>query len=143
MFTFAQLRELEGRLRNRKVLSVFVDMAVTTADTTWRDGLNRALARLDATPPHLNAGERTALDLCMAHLRTALEGMRATPGERGWVAYVTTDDVVAAGPVRTRLETAAFWQNGIVVRPLMPVLVKPRVAVPTMRRAEPAEAVVR
>jgi hypothetical protein len=143
MFTFAQLRELEGRLHDRKVLSVFVDMAVTTADTTWREALNRALAQLDARPPHLKAGDRTALDLCVAHLRTALEGMRGTPGEPGWVAYVTTDDVVASGPVRTRLETAAFWQHGIVVRPLMPALVKPRVAMTKTRRAEPATLVTR
>lgn len=136
MFTFAQLRELQARLRNRKVLSVFVNMSVTTADTTWRAELNRALARLDAKPPHLPSGERTALDLCIAHLRTALEGIRGSPGEPGWVAYATTDDVVAAGPVRAQLETEAFWQNGIVVRPIMPAFVKPRATVPT---AQPIE----
>lgn len=143
MFTFAQLRELERRLRNRKVLSVFVDMSVTTAETTWRAEFNRALVRLDAKPPHLPSGERTALDLCIAHLCTALEGMRGTPGEPGWVAFVTTDDVVAAGRVRAHLETEAFWRNGIVVRPLMTAFVKPRVTVPSVRSTEPGAFVTR
>lgn len=119
MFAFAQLRELERRLRNRKVLSVFVDTSDTdpTKGSTWRDELNRALLRLDAMPPYVSSGERTARELCIAHLRTALEGMRGAPGRPAWVAYVTTDDVVAAGPVRARLDTGVFWQTGIVVTP--------------------------
>jgi hypothetical protein len=110
------------------VLSVFVD--TSTADpatgSAWRVELNRALARLDAMPPRLSSGERTARDLCMAHLRTALEGIRRAPGRPAWVAYVTTDDVVAAGPVRGRLETGVFWQNGVVVGPLRSALAEPR-----------------
>ena len=127
MFTFAQLRELERRLRNRKVLSVFVDTSDTgsTRSSTWRDELNRALFRLDGMR-YVSSGERTARELCMAHLRTALEGMHGTPGRPAWVAYVTTDDVVAAGPVRARLDTGVFWQTGIVVTPFRSARAKPR-----------------
>lgn len=118
MFTYAQLRELERQLKNRKVLSVFIDTSSAAAGPAWRMELNRALARLEATPPRLPEGERTARELCVGHLRAALEGMRETPGRPGWAAYVTTDDVVAAGPVRDRVETKVCWQNGIVVRPM-------------------------
>jgi hypothetical protein len=45
------------------------------------------------------------------------------------VAYATTDDVVATGPVRARLETAAFWEDGIIVSPLLATVTKSR-AVP-------------
>ena len=117
MFTYAQRQELEYRLRNRKVLSVFIDASSAAAGPAWRMELNRALARLESRPPRLPEGERTARELCVAHLRAALEGMRGVPGRPGWVAYVTTDDVVASGPVRSRVETTAVWQTGIVVRP--------------------------
>lgn len=128
MFAFAQLRELERRLRHRKVLSVFVDTSDTDRKkgSAWRDELNRALLRLDAMPPYVSSGERTARELCMAHLRTALEGMRGAPGRPAWVAYVTTDDVVAAGPVRARLDTGVVWQTGIVVTPFRSARAKPR-----------------
>jgi hypothetical protein len=127
MFTFPQLRELARTLRNRKVLSVFVDTSATGEGSSWREELQRALAGLDAMPPHLSRAEGTARALCMAHLWTALEGMRGVPGRPAWVAYVTTDDVVAAGPVPARLETGAFWQNGVVVAPLLSEVAAPGV----------------
>ena len=129
MFDLAQLRELQRSLRNRKVLSVFVDTSTTdpTRGSTWRDELNRALARLDATPPDPSSGEHTARELCMGHLRTALEGIRGGLGAPGWVAYVTTDDVIAAEPVRARLKTGVFWQNGIVMGPILAALARRRV----------------
>jgi hypothetical protein len=128
MLDLPQLRELQRSLRNRKVLSVFVDTSTTdpTRGSTWRDELNRALARLDATPPCSSSGEHTARELCTAHLRTALEGMRGALGAPGWVAYVTTDDVVAAEPVRARLKTGVFWQNGMVIGPILAALARPR-----------------
>ena len=60
----------------------------------------------------------------MAHLRTTLEGIREAPEAPGWVAYVTTDDVVAGYPVDTRVETAVFWQAGIVTAPLLEATAK-------------------
>lgn len=121
MFTFAELRDLERRLQNRKVLSIFVDTSAInpTRRFGWRDELYRALTRLDVAASGLSSGERTARELCTAHLRTLLEGMREFPDGPAWVAYVTTDDVAASGPVRARLETSAFWGNGIVVAPLL------------------------
>lgn len=116
---FAELHDLQRRLRNRKVLSVFIDTAGTADGPSWRVKVERVLARLDATPPQLPSGERTARALCMAHLRTFLECIRDTPKERGWYAYVTTDDVVAASPIDGQLETAAFWQTGLVMAPLL------------------------
>ena len=116
---FAELHDLQRRLRNRKVLSVFIDTSGTADGPPWRVKVERVLARLDATPPELPSGERTARALCMAHLRTFLESTRDTPRERGWYAYVTTDDVVAASPLDGKLETAAFWQTGLVMAPLL------------------------
>lgn len=126
MFTFAQLRDLERSLRNRKVLSVFVDTSTTGGawDSSWRVGLDHALARLyDA--PTAAPGDATARTLCIAHLETLLEGMRRSPGSPGWVAYVTTDDVVAAGAVRAPVETRVFWQDGIVSDPLHSAVAEP------------------
>jgi hypothetical protein len=142
---FAELHDLQRRLRNRKVLSVFVDTSGTADGPSWRAKVERVLARLDATPPQLPSGERTARTLCMAHLRTFLESIRDTPRERGWFAYVTTDDVVTASPLDSQLETAAFWQTGIVMAPLLDMSDKrsrtavvesqPRFAVQTLARS--------
>ena len=119
MLAFTELHDVQRRLQSRKVLSVFVDTSGAADSRSWRAKLDRALARLDARPPQLPSGERTARELCVAHLRTALESLRGTPGEPGWVAYVTTDDVVAAWPLHTPVETAVFWQRGIVMAPLL------------------------
>lgn len=133
MIAFAELHELQRRLGHRKVLSVFIDTAGTADGPSWRVKLDRALARLDATAPHLPSGERTARELCMAHLRTTLEGIRGTLTEPGWVAYVTTDDVVAACPLDTRIETAVFWQTGIVMAPLLETVKRPAMALAPSR----------
>lgn len=125
MVAFAELHEIQRRLCNRRVLSVFIDTAGTADGPSWRAKLDRTLARLDATAPPLPSGERTARELCMAHLRTALEGIRGKPQEPGWVAYVTTDDVVAACPLDTRVETAVFWRTGIVMTPLLETAKRP------------------
>ena len=122
MFAIAELPQLESRLRSRKVLSVFVDTSAAEDGSAWRVKLDRALARLDATSPPLSTGDRTARELCMAHLWTALEGKREAPGKPGWVAYVTTDDVVVAEPLPVAVETGVFWNNGIVVAPLTSAL---------------------
>ncbi|HJR65247.1 MAG TPA: hypothetical protein VJ802_02375 [Gemmatimonadaceae bacterium] len=124
MLAFTELHEVQRRLQNRKVLSVFVDTSGPADGPSWRAKLDRALASLDARPPLLSSGERTARELCVAHLRTALESLRGTPGEPGWVAYVTTDDVVAAWPLHRPVETAVFWQSGIVMAPLLETVVK-------------------
>lgn len=126
MLAFAELPQLERRLRNRKVLSVFVDTSAADDGSAWRVKLDRALARVDSTSPPLSSGDRTARELCMAHLRTALEGRREAPGRPGWVAYVTTDDVVVAEPVPVAVETGVFWDNGIVVGPLASALPRAR-----------------
>lgn len=114
MLAFTELHEVQRRLQSRKVLSVFVDTSGAADGRSWRSKLDRALARLNATS-QLPSGERTARELCVAHLRAALESLRGTPGEPGWVAYVTTDDVVAFWPLHTPVETAVFWRTGIVM----------------------------
>jgi hypothetical protein len=124
MFDFAEVRDLERRLQNRKVLSVFVDTRETADGPSWRRKLDRALARLEATGPCPSSGDRTARELCMGHLRTTLEGIREAPEAPGWIAYVTTDDVVAGYPVDTRVETAVFWQTGIVTAPVLDATAK-------------------
>lgn len=124
MLAFAELHEIQRRLRNRKVLSVFVDTRGTADGPSWRRGLDQALARLEVTAPYLPRGEHTARGLCVAHLRTTLESIREAPKEPGWVAYVTTDDVVAASPVDTPVETTVCWQIGIVIAPLLAAAAK-------------------
>lgn len=120
MLSLGEILDMERALRGRRVLSVFVDTSATdpAARSRWRTDLAQALARLHAEASRLTPGERTALELSLAHLRTELDSMRWAPAGPGWVAYATTDDVVLCGPVRARLQTAALWQPGLVVGPL-------------------------
>lgn len=129
MLTTTQLRALERGLRTRKVLSIFIDTSAPDLHRrqNWRTEAYRALARLDGALLHSPPGERTARELCVAHLSTLLETIRDTPRAPGWVAYVTTDDVVAHGPVRERIDTRVFWRAGAVIAPLLPALTEPPV----------------
>ena len=119
MLTSEEIQEMERALRGRRVLSVLVDTWGTNAAarSKWRTDLARALARLRAEAVRLSPGDRTALELCLAHLHTKLESIRWKPSGPAWVAYATTDDVILCGPVRARVQTGAFWQLGMVVKP--------------------------
>ena len=121
MLALAQLLGLERSLRGRRVLSVFVDTTVTdpASRSGWRSQLDRAFARLHSEAGGRTPGDRTALELCLAHVRTALEGARGAPGRPGWVAYATTDDVVLAEAVSTPVKTRVYWQHGMVIAPLL------------------------
>lgn len=121
MLALAQLLGLERSLRGRRVLSVFVDTTVTdpASRSGWRAQLDRAFARLQSDAGGMRPGDRTALELCLAHVRTALQGARGAPGRPGWVAYATTDDVVLAEAVRTPVKTRVYWQHGMVIAPLL------------------------
>lgn len=129
MLTTTQLRALERDLRHRTVLSVFIDTSAIdlARRDNWRLEAYRALARLNGALLHGSPGERTARELCVGHLATLLETMREIPRGASWVAYVTTDDVVAHGPVRARLDTRVFWRKGAVIAPLLPALTEPPV----------------
>ena len=121
MLALAQLLGLERSLRGRRVLSVFVDTTVTdpVSRAGWRCQLDRAFARLLSDAGGRTPGDRTALELCLAHVRTALEGARGAPGRPGWVAYATTDDVVLAEAVSAAVKTRVYWQHGMVIAPLL------------------------
>lgn len=120
MLTSEEIQEMERALRGRRVLSVLVDTsgANGAGRSKWRTDLARALARLRAEAARMSPGDRTALELCLAHLHTELESIRWNPSGPSWVAYATTDDVILCGPARARVQTGAFWQLGMVVKPL-------------------------
>jgi hypothetical protein len=129
MLTATRLRALSNTLRDRKVLSVFIDLAANEAEydhRDWRYDVHRAVARLRSSTC-LEPRERTARDLAVAHLLSLVETMREPPQGPAWVAYATTDDVVAHGTVRTRVVTLASWRDGPMIGPLLPALVDPAV----------------
>lgn len=125
MLKLTQIFGMERALRGRRVLSVFVDTSSTDRGgrATWRADLDLAIARVLADASRLPGGERTALELCLAHVRTELEAAHGPPASPRWVAYATTDDVVLAGAVQGPLQTQVIWQRGLVVAPLLPQLV--------------------
>ncbi|HEX6050563.1 MAG TPA: hypothetical protein VFZ21_14890, partial [Gemmatimonadaceae bacterium] len=139
MLTLAEILEMERALRGRRVLSVLVDTSAMdpASRARWRTDLACALARLHAEAVRLPPGDRTALELCLAHLHTELEAMRWNPGGPAWVAYATTDDVILCGPVRARVQTGAFWQRGMVVAPLQ----TPLTTAPVYARVSPTSEV--
>ena len=125
MLTLTEVLGTERALRGRRALSVFVDTSSKGRDPhdTWRADLDRAIARVVAEASRLPDGERTAFELCLAHVRTELEAAHGPPACPGWVAYATTDDVVLAGAVRAPVQTQVVWQRGLVIAPLLPQLV--------------------
>lgn len=119
--TRMELRGLERACGGQRALSLFVDTSDSAGATMGRSRLvlDREISRAQTEALRLAPGERTAVELCFAHVRTAIETMRDVPLSLGWVAYATTDGAVVAEPVRRPMATQVYWQRGIVTAPLL------------------------
>ena len=121
MLSHEELCQLTRTLRDRKVLSVYVDLAARdpALKRAWRTQLDDAIRRIrEATPPSPDQ-ERAALDRAVALLQSQLETVAAA---RSWVAFACEDELHHSEALPLRTPNAVAWGKGPRVAPYLAAL---------------------
>lgn len=121
MLTRDGLAQLSDSLRDRRVLSIYLDGRVTDPATrlTWRTVLAHSLTALRAASSEQPHSERSELDRSIALLEeqlTPIEGALSAPG---FVAFVTSDGVALADALPVAMPNVARWQLGPWISPYL------------------------
>jgi hypothetical protein len=128
MLSHAELIKLEQSLRDRIVLSVYVngEVADVAARGQWRTELRN---ELDATESSLAGATHAEREDFTATRKLALETADSfTPGDGapGWMGFFTSGEVHHAGMVPVPVPTLATWALGANVAPCIRVLKEAR-----------------
>jgi hypothetical protein len=119
VLTLADLLDLHRKLREKNVLSVFLDGTATDAgrQRMWRQHLDNEMRRLRqwlADSPH---AEREEFERCAESLQSEVAALRDGIGAPGWAAYVAGGKVWHAAPVQAPMPSLAVWSTGICASP--------------------------
>ncbi len=124
MLTYSQLAELERAARDRYVLHAYVDPTEldAVARRAWRRSLANAIvaqrkALSDTPHPERNEFDKAVvlLERLIGELGDDLDGAQ------GWVAFLTADQVLHAGPTHRAPGTSLAWRTGIATAPYLRV----------------------
>lgn len=124
MLTRDALVELKNSLRDRKVLSVYVngDEPDPAKRRRWRVDLRNSLNEIETSLKDSSHIEREDFATCR---RALLERFDATPAiyrTPGWAAFLTADGVFHAGQVPAGVPTIAAWSVGPCLTPYIKAL---------------------
>lgn len=124
MLTLAELVTLHRSLRDRRVLSVYIDGSATdpAVQRSWRLQLEHALDDIRRWLDDSSRSERDEFDACIRLLGTLTTGFSAGVGAPGWAAFITSDRVYDAQRLPVPARTLAVWSNGPCVSPYVRAL---------------------
>lgn len=129
MLTRQKLTEMFHELRDRRVLSVYVDadQRDPAQRDAWRVRLDGDVARLRRTLEKEGNGGVAAFDeawgrIADAVMADAADGLAA----RAWVAFATPDRLWHAGAVPAHMPPMVTWQQGIHAAPYVRALKQER-----------------
>lgn len=128
MLSHTELSKLEQSLRDRMVLSIYVngEVADVAARAQWRTALRNELDAIESSLADATHAEREDF---AATRKLALETADSfTPGEGapGWVGFFNPGEVQHAGIVPVPVPTLATWTLGANVAPCIRVLKEAR-----------------
>lgn len=124
MLTHEELARLTRSLQDRKVLSVYLDVASRDPARrfVWRTMLDDSLRRIrDGTPPPPDK-ERAALDRAVALLEEHLASARGGGTARSWVGFACGEEVHHAEALSVRTPVVVAWGKGPRVAPYLGAL---------------------
>lgn len=131
MLTRAELVELYGELRDRKVLSVYLDGEGhdPAERKVWRKELEHRISeareRLEEEAPD----EIEEFERALGHLTSELDAFEAFVPGRGWVGFATPEGVRYVETVPVPMPFLVRWEDGIRVAPYVRGLKQSRVVV--------------
>ena len=119
MMNYAELATLERSLRDRRVLSVYLDGTAEdfAEQRKWRVQLRQSLKDLRAWHADSPPAEREEFERCVALLDERLESLSNGIGSRGWAGFITADGVHTAEHLPVAMPTMAAWSNGACIAP--------------------------
>jgi hypothetical protein len=129
MLTRERLLELFQDLKDREVLSVYVDadQRDPAQRDTWRVHLEGEISRLRRSLEHAGDADLASFDAAWALVSHELKtGEHASMAKRGWVAFATSDRVWHAGGVPAHMPSVVAWQRGIRAAPYVRALKQER-----------------
>lgn len=128
MLKHAELAKLEQTLRDRTVLSVYVNGDVTdvAARSQWKTELRNKFDEVVASLSGASHEEREAF--AAARERALQELQSFTPGHDapGWMGFISDGEVLHAGVIGVPVPTSATWGKGANVAPGLRVLKESR-----------------
>lgn len=134
MLTYAELLDLDRSLREKKVLSVYVDgQAPNPAERgVWRRRLESAITDLRRSIESAPHAEREAFDQCVRFLWQRLETIPGALGALGWTAFITEDGVRYAEAIPAPTPALAVWATGARAAPYVRALKQQRPVIVAM-----------
>jgi hypothetical protein len=118
MLDHAKLMELYRELRDRKVLSVYLDADQhdPAERNKWRTRLEHDVTRM-ARELNGNDAERGDFERAWTLLKGELEGFKTFLPDRGWVGFATPDRVWYAEHVPVPMPDGVYWEDGLRAAP--------------------------
>ena len=133
MLTFEKLADLERALRDKTVLSVYVNG--TNSDPATRDrwtvDLRHSFDDIESWLRGSSHSEREAFAKCR---EMALKELNAVPPtkEKGWTGFFTVDGPSYVGTLPVPVQTLAAWSTGACVAPFIRALKENRPVIVTV-----------
>ena len=140
MLTYKDLVELERALRDRAVLSVYINGQTEdpASRKRWRLDLRHSFDDITSWLEGSSHAEREAFTTCRELVVNRLDRYRGTIRSPGWAAFCSTDGVYYASPLPVPMPTMAVWSSGPCLTPYLRALKEARsviVAVVDSRKA--------
>ena len=119
MMNYTDLATLERSLRDRRVLSVYLDGTAEdfAEQRKWRVQLQQSLRDLRAWLADSSHSEREEFERCVVLLDEQLAPLSNGVRSRGWAGFITADDIHAAEPLPVPMPTMAVWSTGPCIAP--------------------------
>jgi len=128
MLSHAELMKLEQRLRDRTVLSIYVngDFADVAARGQWRTELRNALDGVEGSLRDATHADREAFSAARQLAMTEVDTYKSGEDAPGWMGLFTEDEVHHAGVVPVPVPTLSTWSVGPNLAPCIRVLKESR-----------------
>lgn len=128
MLSHAELMNLERRLRDEMVLSVYVngEFADVAARGQWRTELRNALDVIGESLRDATHAEREAFSAARQLAQTEVDQYRNGEDAPGWLGLFTEKEVHHAAVVTAPVPTVATWSQGANVAPAIRALKEAR-----------------
>jgi hypothetical protein len=128
MLTHDRLADLYGRVRDRHVLSVYIDgeQHDPAERRVWRTRLEQALSERRREIEGNGPSGLEAFDGARALLLDQLDEFSNFMPDRGWVGFATQTEVVYADNVPAPMPDLVAWEKGLRVAPYVRALKQER-----------------
>jgi hypothetical protein len=140
MLTFQELTALSRRMRDDRVLSVYLDGTSLdpASKTPWRVPLDNALKDIRRWLEGSTHNERMGFERCVRLLEGELAEFRGAIGSPGWAGFITVAGVLDSERLPVPTPTIAIWSTGICVAPYIRALKQTRPVVVVVADARKA-----